>query len=337
MKRQSLFFTGIKQVEVREEDFPQPEAENLHVQNRCSLISAGTEMLIYRGELPSDLLLDEVLPSLATPFSYPLKFGYSSVGQIISTVPEIKSSNAIDRTFAFNPHESAFATKHLPDLFVPENCANLDAIFLANMETAISIVMDAELQIGEKVVVVGLGVLGLLTSALLLEHPLGQLIGLDPYELRRSAAKDLGVNHLYHPSDAKSLDEGRKLLADNGADTVIELSGSPEALNLALDLVGPEGKIIVGSWYGQRSAQLKLGTKFHRGRIKLISSQVSRINPALSGRWNRSRRFALAWKWLSAIKPSRWITHKFPFAEAHKAYQQIDTHPEQSIAVVLEY
>lgn len=336
-KRQSLFFTALKQVEIREEVFPEVNAGDLEVQNLCSLISAGTEMLIYKSEISNDLSLDESLPSLSGSFAYPLKYGYSSVGTIINANDSSKKSAGGERVFAFNPHESRFVMPKSPELLLPENCSTLDALFLANMETAINIVLDSEIHIGERVVVIGLGVLGLLTSALLLAHPIESLTLLDRYESRRKAAEELGAQYVFNPDDSASMDMAIRSVSSQGADTVIELSGNPKALNLAMDLVGKEGKIIVGSWYGTRRAEINLGSKFHRGRIKMISSQVSSIKPALKGRWNRTRRFALAWTWIKKIEPSRWITQKFPFLEANLAYQMLDKHPEKNIAVVLEY
>ncbi len=142
---------------------------------------------------------------------------------------------------------------------------------------------------------------------------------------------------VFDASEAKEFDKLIASLGTDGADTVIELSGNPQSLNLAMQLVGSEGKVVVGSWYGLRKAEIELGSKFHRGRIKIISSQVSRINPMISGRWDRRRRFKLAWHWLERIRPSQWITDKFPFEEAATAYRQIDSHPEKNIAVALNY
>jgi 2-desacetyl-2-hydroxyethyl bacteriochlorophyllide A dehydrogenase len=337
MKRKSLYFTGVRQVEIREETLKNSLSEHLHLRALYSLISAGTEMLIYRGELPEEMPIDENLSALGGSFSYPLKYGYSTIGKIISANGEKKPSINSKRSFAFNPHESQFYAPNQMDLWVPDECDSKDALFLANMESAINVILDANIRIGDKVVVIGLGVLGLLTSALLLEHPLADLILLEPHAIRRKAASGLGAKMVIDSSNAADLKNAKESLGSKGADTVIELSGNPEALNLAMELVGAEGKIIVGSWYGMREAKINLGIKFHRGRIKIISSQVGRINPTLSGRWDRARRFSLAWQYLAKIKPSQWITHLFPFDEAQKAFRQIDKHPEQSIAVALDY
>ena len=106
---------------------------------------------------------------------------------------------------------------------------------------------------------------------------------------------------------------------------------------MPLALTGFSGRIVIGSWYGEKRAEIDLGGAFHRSRIKLISSQVSTIAPELSGRWDKARRFDAAWKALERIKPEKWITHRFPIEEAAKAYELLDERPQETIQVVFKY
>jgi threonine dehydrogenase-like Zn-dependent dehydrogenase len=122
-----------------------------------------------------------------------------------------------------------------------------------------------------------------------------------------------------------------------GADLVFELSGQPEALNTALALAGAQGRVVVGSWYGDRRAPLQLDTHFHRGRIQLISSQVSHIQPALRGRWDKTRRFQLAWDLLPKLRPSRFISHRFPLEQAPEAYRLLAQEAADTLAMVFTY
>jgi threonine dehydrogenase-like Zn-dependent dehydrogenase len=108
-------------------------------------------------------------------------------------------------------------------------------------------------------------------------------------------------------------------------------------LNDAIRLTAFSGRIVVGSWYGRKRAEIDLGGSFHRSRIKLISSQVSTISPELSGRWDKARRFGVAWEALGRIQPERWITHRFPLGEAGRAYQLLDENPQETIQVIFEY
>ena len=224
---------------------------------------------------------------------------------------------------------------------VPADIDPLDALFLANMETAANFLMDGRPVIGEKVVVLGQGVVGLLTTALLARFPLGALVALDRFERRREASRNAGAHQALDPAHPDALARVIELLephaSGGSADLVYELSGNPEALNTAIAVTGFDGRIVIGSWYGDRQTALELGGRFHRQRIRLISSQVSTVTPALSARWSKQRRFAVAWDMIRRIRPSRFITHQIPFRRARQAFELIDKDPAATIQVVLEY
>lgn len=166
---------------------------------------------------------------------------------------------------------------------VPEGMSAETAVFLPNMETAVSFVMDGQPMIGEQVLVLGQGVVGLLTTALLAQFPLASLVAVDGYSLRREWAQQLRAHH--------SLDTSLPLLAGFAADLVYELSGNPAALDAAIEAMRYNGRILVGSWYGNKPTTLNLGGKFHRQHLQLISSQVSHIAPQWNGRWDKPRLF----------------------------------------------
>ena len=128
-----------------------------------------------------------------------------------------------------------------------------------------------------------------------------------------------------------------KGLLKQGADLAFELSGNPTALNDAIALTTFTGRVVIGSWYGEKPAEIELGGKFHRSRIRLISSQVSTIAPELEGRWDKARRFDAAWKAMERIKPEKWITHRFSIDEAVEAYRLLDESPQETIQVLLTY
>lgn len=333
MKRTSLYFTAPQQVELRHEELPAPAAGEVQVLAACSAISAGTELLLYRGEAPADLAADASLPALGGKLAFPLRYGYCAVGRVAAHGPGVDPAWQGRRVFAFNPHESAFNTRAEDLQSIPEGVADADAAFLPNMETAVNLILDGEPRLGEKVVVLGQGVVGLLTTALLAQHPL-DLLTMDAYPLRRKRSQELGAAASLEPG---SLAQALSLLGPRRADLVYELSGRPEALDTALALVGEHGRIVVGSWYGGRRAPVDLGGHFHRGRVRILSSQVSQLPPAASGRWDRARRFETAWQQLARIQPSRLVTHRFPFARAEEAYALLANQPEDSIAVLFEY
>jgi threonine dehydrogenase-like Zn-dependent dehydrogenase len=207
------------------------------------------------------------------------------------------------------------------------------------METAVNLVQDAAPILGERALVLGQGVIGLLTASLLSEFPLERLATADHFAVRRTALTPQPATFDFQPFDSSTPDfsQQAKSFLGAGADLTLELSGSPSALNDALALTTFSGRIVIGSWYGEKRAPIDLGGDFHRSRIKLISSQVSSIAPELSGRWDKSRRFEVAWAALKRIHPEKWITHRFPLDQAAKTYRLLDENPQETIQVVFHY
>jgi 2-desacetyl-2-hydroxyethyl bacteriochlorophyllide A dehydrogenase len=336
MKSASLFFTAPCQVEVRQELLPDPGPDQVWAQTLLSAISPGTETLIYRGQFPAEMPVDASISALPGTFRYPLKYGYSAVGRVIACGKDVSPTWEGRLVFAFNPHESLFLADTQALLPLPPGMPAETAVFLPNMETAVNFVMDAAPLIGEKVAVFGQGIVGLLTTALLARFPLARLVSLDRYALRRSASLALGASASLDPGAEDALEQARLALAGE-ADLCLELSGQPAALDQAIDLTGFAGRILIGSWYGQKPAALNLGGRFHRSRIRLISSQVSSLAPELSGRWTKERRFEVAWEMLRQLRPEQFITHRFPLAQAAQAYTLLDQAPQDTIQIVLTY
>ena len=336
MNRQSLYFTAPGQIAVCDEAMDAPADGEVLVQTLLSGISPGTESLIHRGQFPQDLSLDENISALSGGFSYPLKYGYAAVGRVLAAGQGVDPAWEGRRVFAFNPHESHFLAAPEELLPLPDDLSIEDAVFLPNMETAVNFVLDGAPRIGERVAVFGQGIVGLLTAALLARFPLSALVTLDRYPLRREASRSLGAHLSLDPAEEDTIDQASEALS-GGADLSFELSGSPAALDQAIALTGFDGRIMIGSWYGQKRASLDLGGLFHRSRIRLISSQVSTLAPELTGRWTKSRRFDLAWEMLRLVRPSRWITHRFPIGQAAQAYSLLDQTPESAIQIVFTY
>ena len=328
VKRQSLWFTEPFQLEVREESLPILQPDEMLVETAVSAISPGTEMLLYRGQMPSDMALDDTIAALEGGVAFPLKYGYAAVGQVIETGKAVDASWNGRFVFAFNPHESHFITKPDTVLPLPEGMEPETAVFLPNMETAVSFVMDGSPVIGERVVVFGQGVVGLLTTSLLAQFPLAELVTVDGFALRREWSEKVGATAVYDPAEDILIKE---------VDLTYELSGNPAALNQAIAVTGFDGRVVIGSWYGQKRAEINLGGAFHRSHMRLISSQVSHLNPRWRGRWTKSRRLDLAWQMLAEHDPARLISHRFPLAEAASAYQLLDGGAETAVQPVLIY
>ncbi len=336
LRRLTLQFTGKKKLSIVESQVPVPGSGEVLVRSLLSAISPGTEMLVYRGQLPDDLVQDETITALQGTFAYPFTYGYSMVGQVLDLGPDVPLSWQDQLVFAFWPHESCF-TAPLQDLILlPPGLAPEDAVFLPNMETAVNLVLDSRPLLGERVGVFGQGVVGLLTTALLARFPLGPLVTLDAYPLRRAASRALGVTASLDPAGTAVTGQVLESLGGE-ADLSLELSGSPAALDQAIAVTGFSGRIVIGSWYGNKRAPIDLGGKFHRARLHLISSQVSSVAPNLTGRWDKARRLDKAWEMLLESPPQEYITHRFPLADAARAYALIDQSPEETIQVVLDY
>jgi 2-desacetyl-2-hydroxyethyl bacteriochlorophyllide A dehydrogenase len=334
-KAKTLFFTDKKQTEIRETNLPDLREDEALVETLYSAISAGTEMLVYRGQFPH---LADTHDDLSSDLNYPLAYGYACVGKVKETGKQVNTSWQNKLVFAFQSHTSHFITKTESLFPIPYSIKPEIACFFPNMETAVNLVQDGAPILGERVLVLGQGVVGLLTASLLSEFPLESLVTVENFELRRNALNVEGQKSKVEslsPSDLRPFDKTQGM--PSTFDLVFELSGSPSALNDAIASTTFSGRIVIGSWYGQKHAEIDLGGTFHRSRIKLISSQVSTISPELSGRWNKSRRFDTAWKALERIKPEQWITHRFALNDADKAYQLLDENPQETIQVIFDY
>jgi 2-desacetyl-2-hydroxyethyl bacteriochlorophyllide A dehydrogenase len=340
-RRRAVFFTGPGRVEVREEPLPDPAPGLLAVRSLASAVSAGTELLFYRGEVPADMSVDPAIPGLAGRFAWPMKYGYAAVGEVTACGSAELESWLGRRVFAFHPHESAFLASPSELIAVPEGIAPDQAVFLPNMETAVCLVSDAAPLIGEQVAVLGQGVVGLLAVALLAHFPLSSLVASDVHALRRSTSLVMGATAVIDASASDARIRVREALAGgrgaDGADLCLELTGSPAALADAIEVTGFEGRIVIGSWYGTKSAPVPLGGSFHRSRIRIVSSQVSTIASGLRGRWNAEGRISVAWQWIRNIGPVRLVTHRFPVDRAAEAYALLAGEPGRALQVLITY
>lgn len=333
-----LWFTGPRQVGIREQALPSPGAGELLVKTECSALSAGTELLVYRGQLPQQMPLDANLSALKGASAYPLQYGYASVGRVVQAGPELAPQWLARQVFVFVPHASHFLTTVDNVILVPDDIDASDAVFLANMETAVNLVHDGGPMLGERVAVLGQGIVGLLLSGLLAQFPLDWLVAIDGIALRRNHALKLGVHHTCDPASESAIAALVQELSDSehgqGADLVYEISGVPAALNLAITLSGYTSRIVIGSWYGTKSSAINLGGEAHRNRLRITTSQVSTIEPALSGRWNKARRFDVAWEKIRQLKPQQLISHRVALSDADDLFKQMDQSQESILQAV---
>jgi 2-desacetyl-2-hydroxyethyl bacteriochlorophyllide A dehydrogenase len=315
MRGRAVRFARPRTVEIVEVDVPEPRTGEVVVRTRYSGISGGTEMLAYRGELDASVPLDETIGALGGTFAYPFRYGYSCVGEVITSRTELREGAAV---FAFHPHQDLFVAR-TSDVVDVEGVDPRVATLLPLVETALQVSLDAAPRIGDAVVVTGLGAVGILV-AMLLARSGARVVGSEPKPWRQAIARSFGVTTVA-PDE---LDAAVKEISDSrGADLVVEASGDPRVLGDSLPLLRHEGTAVVASWYGTKVAQLPLGADFHRRRLTIRSSQVSTIPASLEG-WDRSRRRAVARSLMDELRLDLLASHEFLFDEAPRAYAAID-------------
>jgi 2-desacetyl-2-hydroxyethyl bacteriochlorophyllide A dehydrogenase len=330
----ALYFTGPRSISVERESVSAPGPDEVLVETRLSAVSSGTELLIYRGEMPRDLPADTTIDALDGDLSYPLKYGYATVGDVVALGANVDEAWRGRRVFAFNPHESHFVAAPADLVPVPDDVSTATAALLPTAETATTFVMDGRPRVGERVVVFGAGMVGLVTTRVLSSFPLERLTVVEPVAHRREMATTLGADETLRPAEAARIgDRG----GPPGADLAYELSGSPATLDDAIDAVGYDGRIVVGSWYGRKRAETDLGGFFHRNRIDVSSSQVSTLAPDLRGRWTKERRLDVAWDRLRELSTDRLVTHRIGLGNAAEAYRLLDDGPENALQVLLTF
>jgi len=327
MKARALFFEAPHRVTVREETLGAPREGEVRVESLVSAISAGTELLFYRGQIPEGVALDETIGALGETFQYPVAYGYAIVGEVIELGDGVAEHWLGRRVFAFQPHRSHFVAPVDELVPLPEGAPAERSVLLPTAETAVNLLLDAEPLVGERVLVLGQGVVGLLTTALLSRFPLSELVTVDPLEWRRERSLRLGAHRALGPDVSPGTD----------FDLTLELSGAPEAINAAVGATGFEGRIVVGSWYGDERVPVDLGTRFHRGRLKILSSQVSHIGSARRARWTKTRRLDVALESLERAHAAELVSHRFPLERASEAYRLLAESPGECLQILLTY
>jgi 2-desacetyl-2-hydroxyethyl bacteriochlorophyllide A dehydrogenase len=313
----AVWFPRPASVELRHETLLDLGPRDVLVEAIASAISHGTEMLVFRGQVPPDLELD--LPTLRGGFSFPIKYGYASVGRVVDRGPDARLRIG-DVVFVHHPHQSRYVVADTLPIVLSSGVEPGLGVFLANVETAVNIALDAAPRLGERVAIFGQGVVGLLLTQLLLRTGADVTV-VEPMSMRRALAVQFGAH----------------VGLSGEYDLAIEVSGNAAALQQAIDSLAFGGTVVVASWYGTKSVKLTLGGDFHRRRLRIISSQVGTIDAALQPRWTHRRRLQFACELLAQLQLAPLISHRIPFERATEAYQLVLEHPEETVQVVLTY
>ncbi|WP_438038292.1 zinc-dependent alcohol dehydrogenase [Sorangium sp. So ce128] len=292
----------------------------------ASGVSQGTELLLFRGEGPTPFDPSLDAPDAECAPTYPRRYGYAWVGEVVAR-GEGAALGPGDRVFALAPHGDLHLLGPGAARGLPRSIPAERAVLAANLETAITCVWDAGVGLGDDVVVLGGGVVGLLIVAL--ARRAGAVVRLvEPSERRRQVGLALGAAAALRPEDDRPRGD---------ADAVIAATGHPEELDRAIAHAAREATVTVASFYGARTSPVALGAEFHRRRLRLRASQVSTLPPERAPRWDHARRFALVRALLEDPALDALLDPSVPLDAAPSVYAELAAEPGARLQTVFRY
>lgn len=292
----SFWLRAPGQGEIRSVTLPAPRADEVLVRTLYTGVSRGTETLVYRGGVPPNQYASMRAPFQEGEFPGPVKYGYLNVG-VVEDGPSTLTGRVV---FCLYPHQTRYVVPATAVVPVPERVPPARAVLAGTVETAVNALWDAAPLVGDRIAVVGAGMVGCAVAGLLARFPAVrvQLVDVDP--ARAAVAKAFGVD-FSSPVEAAG---------DN--DLVVHASATQDGLARSLELLAREGTVIELSWYGDRPVSLPLGESFHSRRLTIRASQVGTV--ARPGRSFRDR-LALALELLADPAFDTLITGESRFAE----------------------
>jgi threonine dehydrogenase-like Zn-dependent dehydrogenase len=264
--------------EIRTDELPEPGPDEVLVRTRYTGISRGTETLVFRGEVPANQYAIMRAPFQEGDFPGPVKYGYLNVGVVEAGPPDLQGRTV----FCLYPHQTAYVVPATAVATVPDGVPATRAVLAGTVETAVNALWDAAPLVGDRVTVVGAGMVGCCVAALLARIPGADVQLVDIDAGRSAVATTLGVDFA-QPGEAAG-----------DRDLVVHASATAAGLQRSLDLLAPEGTVVELSWYGDREVTVALGGSFHSGRLAIRASQVGRVAPARRANRSHADRLALA-------------------------------------------
>jgi threonine dehydrogenase-like Zn-dependent dehydrogenase len=307
--------------ELRSAELPERGPSDVLVRAIASGISRGTESLVFRGRVPPSQHAAMRCPFQEGDFPAPVKYGYASVG-IVEAGPAALLGR---RVFCLHPHQDRYVVPAEAVLAVPDGVPDARAVLAANMETAVNGLWDAAPRLGDRIAVVGAGVVGSLMAALAARLPGARVELVDIDDGRGPLARQLGCNFA-RPDDATG-----------DADLVVHASGTTEGLATALGLAGFEATVLEMSWYGDTPVTVPLGEAFHAKRLTLRSSQVGAVAVARRARWSRRQRLVLALQLLIDPVFDRLLSGSSSFADLPPTMVRLAGDPRGALCQVVTY
>ncbi len=318
----ALWLVEPGQAELRVEEILERRPGEVEVTTLFSGVSRGTEALVFRGLVPSTEFHRMRAPFQSGDFPAPVKYGYISVGRIFDAD---LSALIGQQVFCLYPHQTRYRVPASAVHPLPEAVPAERGILGAQMETAINGIWDAQPSLGDRVAVVGAGVLGCLCGWLVSKIPGCEVQLIDVNPARAQTAAALGIE-FSAPEQARS-----------DADLVIHASGTEQGLIKALALAGVEAKVLELSWFGSRPVTLPLGAAFHQRRLSLCSSQVGNLPLRQRARWDLRRRMRLALSLLAEPALDVLITGEDAFTDLPRVMKELATSPGDTLMHRIRY
>lgn len=338
-------FTGPREVEVVEVADAEPGPGEVRLRTLYSGISAGTELTAYRGSNPylhSRWDTDRRLfVEGSTTHSYPLDgWGYEEVGQVVA-VGSDADRDLVGRVAwgAWGHRSSAVRPAgYVRPRCLPDGSQPRTGIFAKIGAIALNAVLDADIHVGEHVVVFGAGVPGQITAQLARLNG-GRVTVVDLLPGRRALAERLGAERALDPRHVDVASVVRAATDDRGADVVIEMSGSYHALHEAIRTVAYSSRVVASGFFQGPATPLRLGDEFHHNRVSIVGSQISGVAPHLQHRWDELRMSTtvLELERGGRLDLESLITHVVDAEDAGGAFEMLDADPERALQVVLDY
>ncbi len=317
----ALWYVRPGVAELRTAPLAPPGPGEARVRTLFSGISRGTERLVLRGEVPEAEWQRMRAPLQQGDFPFPVKYGYCAVATVEDGPPEV-----VGRTvFCLHPHQDMFVAPLDKLVPVPDSVPSRRATLAANMETALNAHWDAGTGPGDRIVVVGAGVVGLLVAHLAARLPGADVTIVDVDTSRATVAEALGCR--FAGPDAHPLD----------ADVVFHTSATGAGLATALAAAGSEATLLELSWYGEKPVFAPLGGSFHSRRLRLVSSQVGQVAPSRRPRWGYRRRLEMAIALLDSPALDQLVAEDVAFAETPHRLPEILAAGAGGLAPVIKY
>jgi NADPH:quinone reductase-like Zn-dependent oxidoreductase len=317
----ALWYVGDARAELREEPLPPLAAGDARVRTLFSGVSRGTERLVFQALVPSSEYERMRGPNMGGSFPHPVKYGYQAVGVVEDGPAPFRDRHV----FALHPHQERFVLPAASLTLLPEGLSPRRATLAANMETALNALWDSAAGPGDRIAVVGGGVVGCLIAALAGRLPGSDVTLIDPVPARARIAEAFGVAYS-SPADAPK-----------DCDVVFHASASPHGLETALESAGFEGVVLEVSWFGDKQVAVPLGRTFHSGRLKLVSSQVGHVAASRRPRWDHARRMAKAMELLRDDRLDVLIGAEIPFDDAPSRLPAVFMGDDSGLAPVIRY